>query len=53
MLTQPPPDQRAEAIQELNRTVATDPRVTAVLATIRDGILVIKPVKPVANRSGR
>jgi caffeoyl-CoA O-methyltransferase len=42
VLKQPPPDESTAAIQELNRTVAADPRVTSVLVTIRDGILVIK-----------
>ena len=42
VLKQPPPDDSTAAIQELNRTVSTDPRVSAVLVTIRDGILVIK-----------
>jgi caffeoyl-CoA O-methyltransferase len=42
VLKQPPPDESTAAIQELNRTVATDPRVNAVLVTIRDGILVIR-----------
>lgn len=42
VLKQPPPDEKTAAIQELNRTVAGDPRVTAVLVTIRDGILVIR-----------
>jgi caffeoyl-CoA O-methyltransferase len=42
VLKQPPPDESTAAIQELNRTVATDPRVTAVLVTIRDGILVVR-----------
>jgi len=42
VLTQPPPDERTAAIQELNRTVANDPRVTAVLVTIRDGVLVVR-----------
>jgi caffeoyl-CoA O-methyltransferase len=42
VLKQPPPDESTAAIQELNRTVAADTRVTAVLATIRDGILVVK-----------
>jgi caffeoyl-CoA O-methyltransferase len=40
VLKQPPPDESTAAIQELNRTVAADPHVTAVLVTIRDGILV-------------
>ena len=43
VLRDPPPDDRTAAIQELNRVVACDARVTAVLATIRDGILVITP----------
>lgn len=43
VLIQPPPDQRTAVIQELNRTVASDPRVTSVLVTIRDGVLVVKP----------
>lgn len=42
VLKQPPPDERTAAIQELNRTVSADPRVTAVLVTIRDGVLVIR-----------
>ena len=42
VLKQPPPDESTAAIQELNRAVASDPRVTAVLATIRDGILVVR-----------
>jgi caffeoyl-CoA O-methyltransferase len=42
VLKLPSPDQSTAAIQELNRTVANDPRVTAVLVTIRDGILVVK-----------
>jgi len=43
VLIQPPPDERTAAIQELNRTVAADPRVTCVLVTIRDGVLVVRP----------
>ncbi len=43
VLHDPPPDDRTAAIQELNRVVTADPRVTAVLATIRDGIWVITP----------
>ncbi|MEP7152322.1 MAG: class I SAM-dependent methyltransferase [Nitrospira sp.] len=43
VLHDPPPDDRTAAIQELNRVVACDARVTAVLATIRDGIWVITP----------
>ena len=47
VLTQPPPDQSTAAIQELNRTVSSDPQVDAVLVTIRDGVLVIR-LKPKA-----
>ena len=43
VLLHPPPDERTAAIQELNRVVAADARVTAVLLTIRDGVLVIRP----------
>jgi caffeoyl-CoA O-methyltransferase len=42
VLKQPPPDAATAAIQELNRVVANDPRVTAVLVTIRDGVLVVR-----------
>ena len=45
VVKQPPPDEKTAAIQELNRVVASDPRVTAVLVTIRDGVLVIR-LKP-------
>jgi caffeoyl-CoA O-methyltransferase len=37
------PDPSTTAIQELNRVVASDPRVTAVLLTLRDGVFVVKP----------
>ena len=37
------PDPSTTAIQELNRVVASDPRVTAVLLTLRDGVFVIRP----------
>jgi len=43
VLKQQPPDDQTAAIQELNRVVTADPRVTAVLVTIRDGLLVIRP----------
>src|SRR6185436_7137958 len=43
VLQQPAPDENTAAIQELNRVVAADSRVTAVLVTVRDGILVIRP----------
>ncbi|MDR4493674.1 MAG: class I SAM-dependent methyltransferase [Nitrospirales bacterium] len=39
----PAPDTNTEAIQELNRLVHAEPRVSAVLVTIRDGIFLIKP----------
>jgi caffeoyl-CoA O-methyltransferase len=42
VLKQPPPDESTATIQDLNRTVANDPRVTAVLVTMRDGILVVR-----------
>ena len=42
VLLQPPPDERTAAIQDLNRTVASDPDVSAVLLTIRDGVLMIR-----------
>ena len=43
-VVQPPPaDESTAAIQELNRVVHTDPRVSSVLVTIRDGVLVITP----------
>jgi len=42
VLKQPAPDERTAAIQELNRTVSSDPRVSAVLVTIRDGVLVVR-----------
>lgn len=42
VLKQPPPDESTAVIQDLNRTVAADPRVSAVLVTIRDGILVVR-----------
>jgi len=43
VLKHPAPDENTAAIQELNRVVAADPRVTAVLVTIRDGVFVIRP----------
>lgn len=42
VLVHPPPDASTAAIQEVNRLVADDPRVTAVLVTIRDGVMVVK-----------
>ena len=43
VLTTPTLDPSTAAIQELNRVVAYDPRVTAVLLTLRDGVFVIRP----------
>ena len=37
------PDPSTQAIQELNRVVASDPDVTGVLLTLRDGVFVIRP----------
>jgi len=42
VLKNPPPDSNTEAIQELNRLVHAEPRVSAVLLTIRDGVFLIK-----------
>ena len=42
VLKQPAPDEKTAAIQELNRVVANDPSVAAVLVTIRDGVLVVR-----------
>jgi caffeoyl-CoA O-methyltransferase len=42
VLKHPAPDESTAAIQELNRVVSNDPQVTAVLVTIRDGILVVR-----------
>ena len=43
VLQSPPLDPSTAAIQELNRVVHADSRVSAVLVTIRDGVLVITP----------
>ena len=42
VLVQPPPDDRTAAIQEVNRIAASDPEMSAVLVTIRDGVLLIR-----------
>ncbi len=42
VLRHPAPDGATAALQDLNRIVAADPRVTAVLVTIRDGVLVLR-----------
>ena len=43
VITHPPPDESTAAIQDLNRIVTADHRVSSVLVTIRDGLLVIRP----------
>ncbi|MGP0592268.1 O-methyltransferase [Nitrospira sp. T9] len=43
VLIHPAPDSHTAAIQELNRVVHAEPRVSAALLTIRDGIFLIKP----------
>ncbi|HBP89225.1 MAG TPA: class I SAM-dependent methyltransferase [Nitrospirales bacterium] len=43
VLKLPAPDTNTAVIQELNRVVHAEPRVSAVLLTIRDGIFLIKP----------
>ncbi len=42
VINHPPLDDSTAAIQELNRVVADDDRVTSVLVTIRDGVLVVR-----------
>jgi caffeoyl-CoA O-methyltransferase len=42
VLLHPAPDERTAAIQELNQVVASDPDVSAVLLTIRDGVLLVR-----------
>lgn len=43
VVKEPPPDERTAAIQQLNRMVAVDPGVTAVMLTVRDGLFVVRP----------
>jgi caffeoyl-CoA O-methyltransferase len=43
VLKDPAPDSSTAVIQDLNRTIAADRGVTAVLLTLRDGVFVIKP----------
>lgn len=52
VLEAPAPDSNTAAIQELNRVVHNEPRVSAVLLTIRDGIFLIKP-KPSSKVDGQ
>ncbi len=41
-LKHPVPDGVTAALQDLNRIVVADPRVTSVFVTIRDGVLVVR-----------
>ena len=43
VIRHPPLDESTAAIQELNRVVHADQNVHAVLLTVRDGVLVIRP----------
>jgi caffeoyl-CoA O-methyltransferase len=43
VLREPPPDERTASIQKLNRIVAADRGVTAVMLTVRDGLFVVRP----------
>ncbi|TKB73494.1 MAG: methyltransferase [Nitrospira sp.] len=43
VLKHPAPEPSTEAIQSLNRRIAADTRVTAVLVTVRDGVMLVKP----------
>ena len=52
VLRLPAPDTNTAAIQELNRVVHAEPRVSAVLLTIRDGIFLIKP-RPSSKATSR
>jgi caffeoyl-CoA O-methyltransferase len=42
VLLHPAPDERTAAIQDLNQAVASDPDVSAVLLTVRDGVFLIR-----------
>ena len=43
VLIKPAPDPGTAVIQDLNRRIVADPRVSAVLVTIRDGVMVVRP----------
>ena len=45
VIRHPPLDESTAVIQELNRAVHADQKVHAVLLTVRDGVLVIRPRK--------
>lgn len=51
VVLQPPPDDSTAAIQRLNDLVASDPRVLAVLLTLRDGVLMVRPQPAGAGRA--
>jgi caffeoyl-CoA O-methyltransferase len=42
VLVTPAPDERTAAIQAVNRMVASDPQMVAVLLTVRDGVLLVR-----------
>ncbi len=42
VVSHPPRDDSTAAIQDLNRVVVADKRVTSVLVTIRDGVMVVR-----------
>ena len=42
VLVTPAPDERTAAIQAVNRVVASDPQMVAVLLTVRDGVLLVR-----------
>lgn len=42
VLVMPAPDERTAAIQAVNRVVASDPQMVAVLLTVRDGVLLVR-----------
>lgn len=42
VLKQPPPDEHTAAIQALNEVVSADRNVSAVLVTMRDGVLIVR-----------
>jgi len=51
VLVHPPPDRSTAVIQELNRQISADSRVSAVLVTIRDGIFVVKKIITPSGRN--
>jgi caffeoyl-CoA O-methyltransferase len=43
VIQEPPLDERTAAIQAVNRAVASDRSVAAVMLTVRDGLYVVRP----------